>query len=49
MMVNFLALGGWSPDGDRERISVQELVEVFAVHRSLVLTRLREGRSKVQG
>jgi glutamyl-tRNA synthetase len=30
-MVNFLALLGWSPGGDREVMSIDELVELFSV------------------
>jgi len=32
-VVNFLALLGWSPGGDRERMSLQELLEVFDLKR----------------
>ncbi|HUG83207.1 MAG TPA: glutamate--tRNA ligase family protein [Euzebya sp.] len=32
-MLNFLALCGWSPGGDRERMSVDELVEEFDFER----------------
>ncbi|MDH3735147.1 MAG: glutamate--tRNA ligase, partial [Gemmatimonadota bacterium] len=34
-MVNFLALLGWSPGGDREVMSADELVEAFSVDRIL--------------
>lgn len=33
VMVNFLALCGWSPGGDRERMTVPELVEAFGFDR----------------
>lgn len=32
-MVNFLALLGWSPGGDREIISVEEMIEGFSLER----------------
>ncbi len=32
-VVNFLALLGWSPGGDRERMSLQELLEAFDLKR----------------
>jgi glutamyl-tRNA synthetase len=31
VMLNFLALLGWSPGGDRERMSVAEMVELFSL------------------
>lgn len=33
VMLNFLALLGWSPGGDKERMSVAEMVELFSVER----------------
>jgi len=33
VMVNFLALLGWSPGGDREKLTPQELIELFDVAR----------------
>lgn len=33
VLVNFLALLGWSPGGDRERMSLQEMVEAFSLER----------------
>jgi glutamyl-tRNA synthetase len=30
-MLNFLALLGWSPGGDKERMSVKEMVELFSL------------------
>src|SRR5204863_4226493 len=30
-LLNFLALLGWSPGGDRERMSIAELVELFSI------------------
>ncbi|HTW94776.1 MAG TPA: glutamate--tRNA ligase family protein, partial [Tepidisphaeraceae bacterium] len=30
-LLNFLALLGWSPGGDRERMSVEEMVQLFAI------------------
>ncbi|HSU68671.1 MAG TPA: glutamate--tRNA ligase, partial [Tepidisphaeraceae bacterium] len=32
-LLNFLALLGWSPGGDRERMSMDELVELFSLDR----------------
>lgn len=32
-LLNFLALLGWSPGGDRERMSMQEMVELFSLDR----------------
>jgi glutamyl-tRNA synthetase len=31
VMLNFLALLGWSPGGDKERMSVKEMVELFSL------------------
>ncbi|HEX4055562.1 MAG TPA: glutamate--tRNA ligase [Tepidisphaeraceae bacterium] len=31
VMLNFLALLGWSPGGDKERMSVKEIVELFSL------------------
>jgi len=31
VLLNFLALLGWSPGGDRERMSVKEMVELFSL------------------
>ncbi|CAN5163480.1 glutamate--tRNA ligase [soil metagenome] len=33
VMINFLALCGWSPGGDREQMSVGELIEAFSFDR----------------
>jgi glutamyl/glutaminyl-tRNA synthetase len=33
VMLNFLALLGWSPGGDKERMSVKEMVELFSLER----------------
>ncbi len=33
VMLNFLALLGWSPGGDKERMSVKEMVELFSLDR----------------
>ena len=33
VLLNFLSLLGWSPGGDRERMSVAEMVELFSVDR----------------
>ncbi|MFA6134763.1 MAG: glutamate--tRNA ligase [Phycisphaerae bacterium] len=33
VMVNFIALLGWNPGGDRERMSLAEMVELFSVDR----------------
>jgi glutamyl/glutaminyl-tRNA synthetase len=33
VMLNFLALLGWSPGGDKERMSVEEMVELFSLER----------------
>jgi glutamyl-tRNA synthetase len=33
VMLNFLALCGWSPGGDREQMGVDELIELFAFDR----------------
>jgi glutamyl/glutaminyl-tRNA synthetase len=32
VLLNFLALLGWSPGGDRERMSIAEMVELFRMH-----------------
>jgi glutamyl-tRNA synthetase len=32
-LLNFLALLGWSPGGDRERMSIQEMTELFSLDR----------------
>jgi glutamyl-tRNA synthetase len=32
-LLNFLALLGWSPGGDRERMSMEEMVELFSLDR----------------
>lgn len=33
VMLNFLALLGWSPGGDKERMTVKEMVELFSLER----------------
>lgn len=33
VIVNFLALLGWSPGGDREKLTRQELIELFSIER----------------
>jgi glutamyl-tRNA synthetase len=33
VMLNFLALLGWSPGGDKERMTVKEMVELFSIER----------------
>jgi glutamyl-tRNA synthetase len=33
VLLNFLALLGWSPGGDKERMSVEEMVQLFSVER----------------
>ena len=33
VLLNFLALQGWSPGGDREQMTVQEMVELFSLER----------------
>ena len=33
VMLNFLALLGWSPGGDKERMSVGEMVRLFTLDR----------------
>jgi glutamyl/glutaminyl-tRNA synthetase len=33
VLLNFLALLGWSPGGDKERMSVKEMVELFTIDR----------------
>ena len=32
-LVNFIALLGWRPDGDREKMTLEEMVELFSVDR----------------
>src|SRR5207302_5222626 len=32
VLLNFLALLGWSPGGDRERMSMEEMVALFSMH-----------------
>jgi glutamyl-tRNA synthetase len=33
VMLNFIALLGWSPGGDREKLSVEEMIELFSIDR----------------
>lgn len=33
VLLNFLALQGWSPGGDREQMTIQEMIELFSLDR----------------
>ena len=33
VMLNFIALLGWSPGGDREKLTVEEMIELFSIER----------------
>jgi glutamyl-tRNA synthetase len=35
VLLNFLALQGWSPGGDREQMTVEEMVQLFSLERTI--------------
>jgi len=46
VMVNFIALLGWSPGGDREKLTVAEMIDLFSIER-LSRTNARFDRDKL--